>query len=236
MALTRIACAVGVISIITANADITADDHFAKDEQSNSARTMRRLQANEWIQELAQIAAMEEDLNALSAANDALRDQILQEYYYNQYEDDDDYYDDEDDDDYDYGEGYDYDSIMDWFNNLSPGEKQYYYDEVEMEGKPLKPAKAAAKPPKAGSSKAKGKPLGKPPKSGAAKAGAKPGKKPQLSPELRAKIEEFKKKNPEGLKKFKAKMAKIHAEKAKAAKAKQGKATSAKKGKMMKKP
>merc|ERR1719411_777010 len=182
MALTRIACAVGVISIITANADITADDHFAKNEQSNSAQTMRRLQANEWIQELAQIEAMQEDLNALSAANDALRDQILQEYYYDQYDDDDDddamdyyyddamdYYDDEDDDDYDYDEGYDYDSIMDWFNNLSPGEKQYYYDEVEMEGKP---AKAAAKPPKAGSSKAKGKPVGKPPKAGAAKAGA----------------------------------------------------------------
>merc|ERR1712083_278675 len=103
--------------------------------------------ANEWIQELAQIAAMEEDLNALSAANDALRDQILQEYYYNQYDDDDD--------DYDYDEGYDYDSIMDWFNNLSPGEKQYYYDEVEMEGKPAK----AAKPPMAKSSKPKGKPL-----------------------------------------------------------------------------
>merc|ERR1719461_1823879 len=136
------------------------------------------------------------------------------DYYY---DDAMDYYDDEDDDDYDYDEGYDYDSIMDWFNNLSPGEKQYYYDEVEMEGKP---AKAAAKPPKVG----------------AAKAGAKPGKKPQLSPELRAKIEEYKKKNPEGLKKFKAKMAKIHAEKAKAAKAKQDKATPAKKGKMMKKP
>merc|ERR1712152_123844 len=128
----------------------------------------------------------EEDLNALSAANDALRDQILQEYYYNQYDDDDDdddamdyyyndamdYYDDDDDDD-DYDEEYGYDNIMDWFNNLSPGEKQYYYDEVEMEGKP---AKAAAKPPKAGSSKAKGKPLGKPPKAGSAKAGAKPGK------------------------------------------------------------
>merc|ERR1719336_3412249 len=86
------------------------------------------------------------------------------------------------------------DSIMDWFNNLSPGEKQYYYDEVEMEGKPAK----AAKPPMAKSGKPK---TGKPPKAGAAKAGKKPGKKTQLSPELRAKIEEYKKKNPEGLKK-----------------------------------
>merc|ERR1719192_1472234 len=179
MSLKRIACAVGVISFITANADVAIDDYLAKNEQSNSARTIRRLQANEWMQELAQIAAMEEDLNALSAANDALRDQILQEYYYNQYDDDDDdamdyyyddamdYYDDEDDDDYDYDEGYDYDSIMDWFNNLSPGEKQYYYDEVEMEGKPAK-----AKPPMAKSGKPK---TGKPPKAGDAKAGKKPG-------------------------------------------------------------
>merc|ERR1712019_134075 len=107
-------------------------------------------------------------------------DDDAMDYYY---DDAMDYYDDEDDDDYDYDEGYDYDSIMDWFNNLSPGEKQYYYDEAEMEGKP---AKAAAKPPKASSSKANGKPVGKPPKAGAAKAGKKPGKKPQLSPELRA--------------------------------------------------
>merc|ERR1712107_296781 len=58
--------------------------------------------------------------------------------------------------------------------------------------------------------------------------GAKPDEKPQLSPEIGAKIAALKNNNPEGLKKFQEKMAKIHAEKAKAANS--GNATPAKKG------
>merc|ERR1712154_493254 len=138
------------------------------------------------------------------------------DYYY---DDAMDYYDDEDDDD-------GYDNIMDWFNNLSPGEKQYYYDEAEMEGKPL------ASSPKAGSKDIimsmvqNNFPVHTHVKNHEVHHGAKSDEKPQLSPELGAKIAALKNNNPEGLEKFQEKMAKIHAETA----AKQSKATPAKKG------
>merc|ERR1712129_506977 len=56
---------------------------------------------NVWMQELLQIDEIAHDLSALSAANEALRDEILEEFYYddgNQY-DDDKAYDDYDDED-----------------------------------------------------------------------------------------------------------------------------------------
>jgi len=112
-----------------------------KDERVEAidSATLRRLAGFSWMQELAEVNEVEEELNALSAANDALRDQILADYYYDAYEQDSDYYDDDDN-------AENYNALLNWFESLSSEERDFYYEEAVPDPVPVPPPAAVACP------------------------------------------------------------------------------------------